>query len=220
MHESPRIRLIIICLFALVAFDCASTVLMVAPQPFVVADAPADLRRLPLRVAIVRTPALNALPAELEDDDAFGKKLTAALLRGMQAAASLTVQTVDITDDPPAGAYDLVVFPTNPYFEIEPDRERHWVVTMTLEVIVRDAATGQERALLIEATGPSGKRPVVTLQMPGTNGAPARTVGVMGAPIQAGRFTQAINNALFYLSLDFAEKFHKRVGQLRGAPAP
>jgi len=202
-----RLHLLWFCAALLVA-GCASP-WAIARHPFIVSEAPPDFPRLPVHVALVRTAAMRAFPTQIGGKDPIGERLAAAAMEGMLAAARLLVAQADLYDAAAPAGYDLVCTPTNPFLEIRNDRDG-LVVTLSLEVVVRDSAEAPVRGMLLTGEGRPGRRPTAPIDARPSDGGPAKTAGVMGAPIYASPLEEALNNALFYLSLDFAEKLRKR----------
>jgi len=191
---------------------CAPT-FTVAEHPFVLAEAPSGLPRLPLRVVLLRTPAMQRIPTEYGRDEHFGERLANAAMQGLRDAAALVVTDVAIADQIPAGNIDLLCLPTNPYFEATWDEHQKLHVTITLEITVIEPRTGAQRGLLLQGEGAPGRRPAVPIQLSSNDSGEAWNVGVTGARVHGSRFDEAVNNALFYLSLDFAQKLQKRGAQ-------
>jgi len=203
----------IILVFAALGFasitGCAKSY-VIADQPFLVAEAPADLPKMPLRVAIVRTPAMKRVAVGFDEDGEYGSRLAAAMLNGMQTAATLSIRQVDLVEQTPTGGYDIICLPANPYFDVRRSRRNMVEVTLTLEVTIVETATGKQKGMLLEAEGVPGKRPAIPIQIQTRRGVERTQAGVTGALIYSSRLDQAVNNALFYLSLDFGEKLQKR----------
>jgi hypothetical protein len=197
---------------ALVAAGCSSP-LRIAGRPFIVSDVPPDFPRLPLRIAVVRTGAMQAFPTRLAEKELLGQKLAESALQGMVEAARLIAVQADLLDAPPAAGYDLILTPANPYFDLQSDSEGLHV-TLSLDVAVRDPARQKERGLLLSGEGRPGRRRTAPVELQPRDGGPAKIAGVMSAPIHASPIEEALNNALFYLALDCAEKLYKRGQQI------
>jgi len=190
----------------------------VASVPFVHSEVPADLPRLPLRVALVRTPAMATIPTSVGEKDDLGGAMARSAMRGLYDAARLVVTDVQLFDGEPVGDFDLVCTPTNPFFELRQNHDDRFIVNLTMEVIVRETRTGRERGLLLAAQGRPGRRPAVPIEVRSLDGRVRRRAGVTGALVDATYFEQAVNNALFHLSLDFQEKLSTRAAALLREP--
>ncbi len=185
----------------------------IADHPFVLAEEPPGMPRLPLRVAILRTPAMRKIPTKIGQDELYGERLAIALMQGLRDAGSLVVKEIWVAETMPQTDVDLICLPTNPYFDAQWDERKHLRVTMTLEVTVIESRTGAQRGLLLQAEGTPGRRPALPVHISDPDTSETWNAGVTGAWVQSSRFDQAVNNALFYLSLDFAEKLQKRGAQ-------
>jgi hypothetical protein len=206
----------LVCVILTATF-CAAALLtgcgplfVVAEHPFVVAEAPADLPRLPLRVVLLRTPAMQRFPVKIGRDEHFGERLAWSTMQGLRDAASLVAAGATISEDMPMSDVDLICLPSNPYFDAQWDERRRLTVTITLEVTVIEPRTNTQRGLLLQAEGRPGRRPDMPLRISSPGSMQTWTVGVTGAWINGGGFDEAVNNALFHLCLDFAEKLQKR----------
>lgn len=210
---SITLSLIIAGCLCLLGFGCAN-VFVIADHPFVIAEQPSDMPQFPLRVAIVRTAAMSKFETPFPEKELVGERLARATLDGLAVGASLVFAEVRVVDQEPTTGFDLVCLPTNPYFEMREGREVRVTVELTLEVIVKEPATGVERGLLLAGQGAPGRRPAVPIRIndPETGG--EMTAGVTGALVHGGALSEAMNNALFYLSLDFAVKMQKRGRQV------
>lgn len=205
--------------WALLAAGGCAEHLTVAPHPFVLSEVPDDFPKLPLRVAVVRTDAMKKFPNPLDPDLKLGEKMATAAFNGIVEAARLVATEVVAFDGQPVGQFDLVCLPTNPYMDVRTNRSGRPTVYLTMEVLLR-TADNRERGLLLEADGHPGRRRAVPIRLEPSDGGPSREAGVMGAIIYGSHFEEAVNNALFYLALDFAEKLRKRGEQiLREKPA-
>lgn len=182
----------------------------VAPVPFVHSEIPGDLPRLPLRVALVRTAAMDTVATGVGEQQDLGGAIARAAVRGLYEAARLVATDVQQFDGAAVGEFDLICTPTNPFFEMRRHREDRFIVNLTLEVTVLEVATGRERGLLLSAEGRPGRRPAVPIKVRSLDGRMTRRAGVTGAVVDATHFEQAVNNALFYLALDFYDKLHAR----------
>ena len=182
----------------------------VATHPFVHAQIPDDFPKLPLRVALIKTPAMEKISVNVGEEHRLGEALGRAAFQGLFDAARLSVRHVEILDQPPAAGFDLICTPTNPYFQWRKNADRRAIVQITMEVMVREVATGKEWGLLLEAEGRPGRRPAVPIEYESLLTGEEKQGGVTGAIIRGSRFEEAINNALFYLALDFADKLRKR----------
>ena len=199
-------------LFALSALPmggCAK-VFVIAEHPFIIAEVPENLPKQPLRVALVQTEAMAEIPTSFGGRDDFDRRLARSVMQGLADAGSLVVEQFDRVDEIPTTGYDLVCLPSNPYFESRRDRRYKYIITMTLEVTVLELSTGNKRGMLLEASGIAEKRPAVPIRISTPDREQTFTAGVTGALVYGGYFEQALNNALFYLSLSFAEKLQKR----------
>ncbi|MDP8225668.1 MAG: hypothetical protein P9L99_20075 [Candidatus Lernaella stagnicola] len=201
----------LILVIAALAFALACTrSYEIARRPFVHAEIPEDFPKLPLRVALVKTSALDRVPAGVGEKYGLDKQLGLAIANGLFDAARLAVEQVEWVEEPTGKEFDLICVPQNPYFEFRKHRENRFLVQFTMEVIVREVDTGRERGLLLQSEGVPGRRPAVPVAYRSLATGAQQKAGVTGALTHGTRFEQAINNALFYLSLDFAEKLRKR----------
>ncbi len=207
-------------LFLLVALGvCSLTagcakVFFVADEPFLIAEQPPDMPQFPLRVAIVRTDAMGAFVTPFPEKERVGERLAKATIAGLAASASLVFDEVRIVDEEPTAGFDLVCLPTNPYFEMREGREPRVSIELSLEVVVKEPATGNRRSLLLSGIGGPGRRPAVPIRVSDPDTGLGMTAGVTGALVPGGPVSQAMNNALFYLSLDFAMKMQHRGRQV------
>ncbi len=188
---------------------CAK-VFFVADEPFLIAEQPPEMPHFPLRVAIVRTAAMGAFSTPFPQKERVGERLAEATIAGLAAGASLVFAEVHILAEEPASGFDLVCLPTNPYFEMREGREPRVNIELSLEVVVKEPATGHERSLLLSGSGGPGRRPAVPIRISDPDTGLGVTAGVTGALVHGGAISQAMNNALFYLSLDFAMKMQHR----------
>lgn len=212
MISFSRFRFVFLLLLPMIAFPigCARRY-FVADHPFVLAEVPANLPRIPVSVALVKSDAMERFDLDISSDDEFGSRVAAAAMQGLYDAASLIVSEVRLVDSAAVEPADITCIPTNPYISIRRDRQRRVAVSITLEVTVIEKGTGTQRGLLLSAEGSAGKRPAVPIRVcpPGCD--QEWQIGVTGALLYYGTyFEQAVNNALFFLSLDFAEKLQKR----------
>jgi len=212
MHKTIDAAWVVILGLFIFPFSGCGHYYVVAPHPFVLAEIPPDLPRQPVRVALVRTPAMQKFPTGIGAKERFSERAADAAFQGLADAASLIAAHVETLDHTPTAGFDLVCIPINPYFHVRQEHGHHYLVTLTLEVTVIETASGNKRGLLLEAEGATGKRPVVSLETIGA-ATEQKPAGVTGALIDGGNFDEAVNNALFYLALDFAEKLKKRAEQ-------
>lgn len=211
MKMTAPIFLAALLWWAFISTACTARYL-IANEPFVPAAVPAEFQPLPLKVAVVRTEQMQRIPVDFGEKEELDRVLAEAAMRGLLAAAGLVFQEAVLLDAPPAaGVYDMVFTPTNPYLELGKNEYRELLVTITFDVIVQEAGDTKERRMLLEGQGRTGKRPVVPVKLKSFPDGPKMRVGVTGALLyDTSPLEQALNNALFRLSLNFAKELHRR----------
>jgi hypothetical protein len=178
----------------------------IAGAPFVHSEVPADFPKAPLTVALVDSRAMRRIPTTVGKKFDLDKLLAAGAMQGLYDAARLVAQHVVRVAPGEASEADLICTPSNPTFELRRHPEDRFIVLLTMEVTVRDAATGKERGLLLSSEGRPGRRPAVPIEATLPDNGRRVGGGVTGALISGSPFEQAVNNALFWLALDFSEK--------------
>lgn len=170
-------------------------------QAFHVAQQPEAQKKAPLSVAIVRRPHFAKFPGmNAELNSAVDK----ALFDGLREATSAMVRDVAVLDEMPAAGFDAVVQVSDFYKEVDPGPS----VTLSMDVTILRLSDGHKIGMLVEGIGRPGPRPIATWMRDDGE------YGVMGSTLRNPREGQAINNALFALIFDFAQKFDRRLGQL------
>ncbi|MCZ7583871.1 MAG: hypothetical protein M5R36_11330 [Deltaproteobacteria bacterium] len=186
------LRRSVVVLLLLAAAACARPVQVAPPYKLVEAHPPEP--PLDVAVAIVR-PASLVEPGR-DFDNELAARLDSALLQGfVDATRSIAARAV-LVDRAPASGFDYVVLPSNFYYS----RGGGMLVSMSMDVHVRRTADGREFALLIEGESGPGPRPVVAWENGG------RTLHLTGAYLHNEAYGQALNNALFHLTWDYAKK--------------
>jgi len=211
MKKPPLILLAVALFGALAAIACTARY-RIAAEPFVPADVPAGFRPLPLKVAIVRTEQMQRIPTDFGEKEGVDRQLAEAALHGLVTAAGLVAEEAALLEAPPAaGDFDLVFIPTNPYLEIGKNEYRELLITITFDVIVQETGDNKERRMLLEGEGQAGKRPALPVKFRSYPDGPKMRIGVTGALLyDLTHLEQALNNALFRLSLNFAKELHRR----------
>jgi hypothetical protein len=190
------LMLVAIASFALTA-GCGSAIQFASP--FILAEEPPGLVRLPMKVAIVRP--VGIIKARRQAGEDFRRALGDAMIEGLADATKVMVQRVVIVDAKDAVDCDLHVIPANLYYEVD----KQGGVTLSMDVTLIRTKDAKESGMLVEGVAGSGKRHIEAWHRTG------HTLNVMGAYLKNDRFGQALNNALFDLVFNYAKKLDRRM---------
>ncbi len=167
--------------------------------PFILAEEPPGLQRLPISAAIVRPAGL--IHARHRDTEDFGHTLGQALMAGLRDATKVMAARVAVVDAKDRANADLIIIPSNFYYEVDKGDQ----VMFSMDVTLIRAKDGKESGMLVEGSSGPGKRHIETWHRTG------RKLHVMGAYLKNDRLGQALNNALFDLVFNYAKKLDRRL---------
>jgi hypothetical protein len=183
------------------AIACTSAI-RIAP-PLQIDGTPDEQKKDPLSAAVVREAFVIGIKSETEP--ALASKVRDALIQGLADATKIIVARADIVEKKPDSGYDFAVIPANFYYSVEPSGD----IVMSMDVSVVRLKDGKVFGMLIEGSGQPGPRPIMNWK------GREKTVNISGTFLANGSYGRALNNALFYLTLDYLNKLDRRMESIR-----
>lgn len=189
--------LILIPILLLALLGC-KPVLYMTDQPLVVSKQPDAPVRLPVTVGLVKLK--RPLKLSTVFYESFPAELAATLENGMLTACRIVDPGARLYDSPKDADVDILLVPTNPYFEVGHSTYDVQVV-ISLELMVHQKGDSTTRGILVEVTGdPEGRRPLEEVELFGIK------YGLIGGIAPGSKLERALNYGLFNFSVEFLRK--------------
>ena len=125
---------------------------------------------------IVRPAGL--IKARRNDVEDFGRRLGDTMIQGLRDATKIMVDQVVVVDNKDLAGGDLIVIPSNFYYEVN----KHGGVMLSLDITLLRTKDGKESGMLVEGSAGPGKRSTEVWHRKG------QQLYVMGAYLKNDRF--------------------------------